>query len=118
MAAVGLLAVAVQVIVAFAATIAAPAERGRVVGVVTSGVVVGILLARFVCRVPGGPRRLALGLPDVVRSDADDGRPAIPYAAPPGERRGGAVLPGLDPLDDDSCSGRSRSSAPGPSSRC
>jgi predicted MFS family arabinose efflux permease len=48
MAAVGLFAVAVQSIVAFAASIAAPAERGRVVGVVTSGVVVGILLARFV----------------------------------------------------------------------
>jgi len=48
MAAVGLLAVAVQVIVAFAATVAAPAERGRVVGAITSGVVIGILLARFV----------------------------------------------------------------------
>jgi len=48
MAVVGLLAVVVQVLVAFAATLAAPAERGRVVGSVTSGVVTGILLARFI----------------------------------------------------------------------
>jgi predicted MFS family arabinose efflux permease len=45
---VGLLAVVVQVLVAFAATLAPSAERGRVVGRVTSGVVIGILLARFV----------------------------------------------------------------------
>jgi MFS family permease len=45
---VGLLAVAVQVLVAYAATLAQSGERGRVVGVVTSGVVIGILLARFV----------------------------------------------------------------------
>ncbi|CAA2106592.1 putative transporter [Methylobacterium bullatum] len=47
MAAVGLLATVVQVLVAFAATLAAPAERGRVVGTVTSGIVIGILAARF-----------------------------------------------------------------------
>lgn len=46
LAVVGLLAVVVQTLVAFAATLAAPAERGRVVGTVTSGVVLGILLAR------------------------------------------------------------------------
>jgi predicted MFS family arabinose efflux permease len=44
---VGLLAVVIQVLVAFAATLAAPPERGRAVGTVTSGVVIGILLARF-----------------------------------------------------------------------
>ncbi|NOU98791.1 MFS transporter [Paenibacillus planticolens] len=44
--AVGLLAVVTQTLVAFAATLAAPAERGRAVGVVTSGIVIGILLAR------------------------------------------------------------------------
>ncbi|KRE89218.1 transporter [Frateuria sp. Soil773] len=48
LAAMGLLAVVVQVLVAFAATLAAPAERGRAVGRVTSGVVIGILAARFV----------------------------------------------------------------------
>ncbi|MGW6026237.1 MFS transporter [Streptomyces sp. NPDC055099] len=46
MAATGLLAVVTQTSVAFAASLAPPAERGRVVGLVTSGVVIGILLAR------------------------------------------------------------------------
>ncbi|MCU5462016.1 MULTISPECIES: MFS transporter [Bacillus cereus group] len=46
MALVGLLAVVTQTLVAFAATIAPPTERGRVVGIVTSGIVIGILLAR------------------------------------------------------------------------
>ncbi|GEC91666.1 MFS transporter [Brevibacillus brevis] len=50
-AAVGLLAVVTQTIVAFAATMAAPVERGRVVGVVTSGIVIGILLARTIAGV-------------------------------------------------------------------
>lgn len=45
-ATVGLLAVVTQTLVAFAATLAVPAERGRTVGVVTSGIVIGILLAR------------------------------------------------------------------------
>lgn len=48
MAAIGILAVVVQVIVAFAASLAAPHERGHVVGLVTSGVVIGILMARFI----------------------------------------------------------------------
>lgn len=46
MAAVGLLAVVTQALVAYAATLARPGERGQVVGVVTSGIVLGILLAR------------------------------------------------------------------------
>lgn len=45
---VGLLAVVVQVLVAMSAAMARPQERGRVVGLVTSGVVIGILAARFV----------------------------------------------------------------------
>ncbi|TVX98674.1 MFS transporter [Cohnella terricola] len=45
---VGLLAVVTQVLVAFSAVLAAPAERGRVVGTVTSGIVIGILLARTI----------------------------------------------------------------------
>lgn len=48
MIAVGLLAVVVQVLVAFTAALAAPSERGRAVGFVTSGVVIGILAARFI----------------------------------------------------------------------
>ncbi|MFF7360888.1 MFS transporter [Streptomyces sp. NPDC008125] len=48
MAGVGLLAVVTQTLVAYAASLAPPARRGRVVGSVTSGVVLGILLARTV----------------------------------------------------------------------
>ncbi|MEO3762442.1 MFS transporter [Streptomyces sp. B5E4] len=48
MAAMGLLAVVTQTLVAFAASLAPPAARGRVVGLVTGGVVTGILLARTV----------------------------------------------------------------------
>ncbi|RBB92187.1 MFS transporter, partial [Pseudomonas sp. MWU12-2115] len=44
----GLLAVVTKVLVAYAATLAIPAQRGRVVGVVTSGIGVGILLARTI----------------------------------------------------------------------
>jgi predicted MFS family arabinose efflux permease len=45
---VGLLAVVVQVLVAFAGSLAPLEKRGRAVGTVTSGVVIGILLARVV----------------------------------------------------------------------
>ncbi|MEX3105985.1 MULTISPECIES: MFS transporter [unclassified Streptomyces] len=48
MAATGLLAVVTQTLVAFAASLAPTEGRGRVVGLVTGGVVVGILLARTV----------------------------------------------------------------------
>jgi predicted MFS family arabinose efflux permease len=48
MALVGLLSVVTQTLVAFTATMAAPAERGRVVGVITSGIVIGILFARSI----------------------------------------------------------------------
>jgi predicted MFS family arabinose efflux permease len=48
MAVIGLFAVAAQVIVAHAATLALPSERGKTVGLVTSGIIIGILLARTV----------------------------------------------------------------------
>ncbi|WP_258166506.1 MFS transporter [Paenibacillus sp. PCH8] len=48
MAIVGLLAVITQTLVAFAAHLADPSERGRIVGQVTSGIVIGILLARTI----------------------------------------------------------------------
>ncbi|MBH5319655.1 MFS transporter [Paenibacillus sp. GSMTC-2017] len=48
MALVGLLAVVTQTVVAFAATMAASDERGRIVGTITSGIVIGILLARSI----------------------------------------------------------------------
>ncbi|WP_394830054.1 MFS transporter [Pendulispora rubella] len=51
MAAIGFLAVVTQVLVALAATLAGPAQRGHVVGIVTSGIVTGILLARTVAGV-------------------------------------------------------------------
>lgn len=45
---VGLMAVVVQIMVAWVALLAAPQRRGKVVGTVTSGIVLGILLARFI----------------------------------------------------------------------
>ncbi|HET8845617.1 MAG TPA: MFS transporter [Ktedonobacteraceae bacterium] len=48
---VGLLATVIQAVVAYAAVLAAPSERGGTVGLVTSGVVIGILLARTVAGV-------------------------------------------------------------------
>ncbi|OKO89243.1 transporter [Bradyrhizobium sp. NAS80.1] len=48
MGAVGLLAVVTQVLVAYAAALAHPCERGSVVGTVTSGIIIGILLARTI----------------------------------------------------------------------
>ena len=44
--AVGALSVVAQILVAFAATLAAPAEQGRVVGTVMSGLLLGVLFAR------------------------------------------------------------------------
>ena len=45
---VGLMAVVTQLMVAWAAMLASPEQRGQAVGSVTSGIVIGILLARFV----------------------------------------------------------------------
>lgn len=44
----GLVSVVVQILVPFAATLAAPEERGKVVGTVMSGLLMGVLLARTV----------------------------------------------------------------------
>lgn len=46
LALVGLTAVVTQILVNFASALAAEEQRGRIVGIVTSGVVIGILLAR------------------------------------------------------------------------
>ena len=45
---VGLATVVQQVIIAYSAVLSGPGSRGRVLGIVTSGVVIGILLARTV----------------------------------------------------------------------
>ncbi len=45
---IGLAAVAVMVLVPFAASLAGPAERGRVVGTIMSGLLIGILISRTV----------------------------------------------------------------------
>lgn len=45
---IGLMAVAVQLIVAWAARLATPQKRGQVIGTLTSGIVTGILLSRFI----------------------------------------------------------------------
>ena len=47
----GLFTVTAQVLVPFAATLAAPAERGKVVGMVMSGLLIGILIGRTVAGV-------------------------------------------------------------------
>ncbi|MDQ1233843.1 putative MFS family arabinose efflux permease [Paenibacillus sp. SORGH_AS306] len=46
LAVVGLLAVVTQTLVAYASSLAKPIERGQIVGIVTSGIVIGILFAR------------------------------------------------------------------------
>ncbi|GGP98212.1 putative MFS family arabinose efflux permease [Actinomadura coerulea] len=51
LAAAGVFAVVVQTAVAYTASISPPAERGRNLGIVTSGVVIGILGARIVAGV-------------------------------------------------------------------
>ncbi|MFJ2839514.1 MFS transporter [Nocardia sp. NPDC087230] len=53
LAVAGVFAVVVQVTVAYAAAMAAPGARGRVIGAVTSGVVLGILGVRVVAGVLG-----------------------------------------------------------------
>lgn len=52
--AVGVTTIAPQLLVPFAAHLAAPAERGRVVGTVMSGLLIGILAARTVSGAVGG----------------------------------------------------------------
>ncbi|PTQ10017.1 MFS transporter [Sphingomonas oleivorans] len=108
MVAVGLLAVMIQLLVAFAATLAAPTERGRAVGMVTSGVVIGILAARFVSGVLadlGGWRAVYLSSAVLTLAMAGILLRILPRQAPAGASEGYfAILrsiPGLflrDPL--------------------
>lgn len=98
LAAAGVFAVVVQITVAYAASISPPAERGRNIGVVTSGVVAGILGARVVTGALAdlwGWRSVyavlavpALGLAVVVLAalpkEERPGRTALPREARPG----------------------------------
>ncbi len=68
---VGLLGTAMtQGLIAYAAALAAPQERGRVVGAAQGGVVLGLLLARTPVRRAGGRRWLAHGVFLLCRGDA------------------------------------------------
>jgi predicted MFS family arabinose efflux permease len=95
---VGLTSVVAQVLVPYAASIADDASRGRVVGFVLSGILVGILSARVVAGLAGaalGWRAvyagaagltlallllLLIGLPAEPQRHRRHGRPDIPYA--------------------------------------
>ncbi|MEV4807221.1 MFS transporter [Nonomuraea sp. NPDC049421] len=108
LATAGLFAVVVQTTVAYVAAVAPPAERGRSIGVVTSGVVAGILGARVVTGVLAemwGWRSvyaalavLSLALAALVRTalppDDRPGRMAAARRMPVGERPGRAVVTG------------------------
>ncbi|MBB5083999.1 MFS transporter [Nonomuraea endophytica] len=85
LAAAGVFAVVVQTTVAYAASVSPPAERGRNIGVVTSGIVVGILGARVVT----GALAEAWGWRSVyaVLAVLSLGLAALVLAALPSERR-------------------------------
>ncbi|MGO4649199.1 MFS transporter [Nocardia sp. 2YAB30] len=92
LAVAGLFAVVVQVTVAYVAAVSAPSQRGRNIGAVTSGVVIGILGVRLLAGVLGdtvGWRAVyallavlcvALALTVRVTLDPDGGTPAVRYA--------------------------------------
>ena len=90
LAVAGAFAVVVQTTVAYAASVSPPAERGRTIGIVTSGVVIGILGARIVTGLLAdvwGWRSvyaviavlaLVLAAPVLVRASVRPGRPSRP----------------------------------------
>ena len=88
----GVCSVSAQILVPFAATLAPPEERGRVVGTVMSGLLIGILLARtfsgLVAEVAGWRTVfvvagvLVLGLAAVLQRRLPDERPARPSPTP------------------------------------
>jgi predicted MFS family arabinose efflux permease len=87
----GLFSVVVQIVVAFAAAISDPAERGRTIGVVTSGVVVGIILARTVSGAVAdlaGWRVVYLGSAALCAALAVAAAVALPRDGHRGRRRG------------------------------
>jgi predicted MFS family arabinose efflux permease len=86
LAVVGVSSVAAQILVPFASTLAAEAERGRVVGRVMSGLLLGILLARTIAGIVAelGGWRLIYGLAaGAMLILAVVLRRALPQVAPP-----------------------------------
>ena len=79
--AVGFTSVMAQILVPFAATLAPEAERGRVVGTVISGLLVGILVARTFSGLVAEIHRLAHGLRSGRPADGGAGRAPVGAAA-------------------------------------
>ncbi len=71
---VGLMAVVVQVLVAWVAILATPQKRGQAVGTLTSGIVSGILLSRFISGAIADIAGLASRVSHGCLSDVDDCR--------------------------------------------
>ncbi len=71
---VGLMAVVVQVLVAWVAVLATPQKRGQAVGTLTSGIVSGILLSRFISGAIADIMRLASRVSHGCLSDVGDCR--------------------------------------------
>ena len=98
MGAVGLASVAVQILVPLAAHLAPDAIRGRVVGLVSSGLMIGIMAGAAGCEF----RRLGLLVAGGVRRlGGADGRPGVhPVAhASRAQAAGEAALCGVDRID-------------------
>ncbi|MFG1992370.1 MFS transporter [Actinoplanes sp. NPDC048988] len=88
----GLFAVVVQTTVAYAAAVAPAAERGRTIGIVTSGVVIGILGGRVLAGVLAQAWQwrgvyVVLGLAAVLLAAV------VRVALPADQRRAGATVP-------------------------
>ncbi|SUG13626.1 transmembrane transport protein [Salmonella enterica subsp. arizonae] len=77
----GLFSVVAQILVPLAATLATPDTRGKVVGTIMSGLLLGILLARTGRRTAGKPRGLAHCILASVGADGADGRRVVARAA-------------------------------------
>lgn len=77
----GLFSVVAQILVPLAATLASPDKRGKVVGTIMSGLLLGILLARNRCRVAGKPRRLAHRLLGCLGVNGTDGAGIMAWSA-------------------------------------
>ena len=94
----GLLAVVVQVLVAYAAVLATPSQRGHAVGTVTSGIVLGILLARFTSGLIADIAGWRAVYFVVLRTDADHRGGAVESGACHGVAKASRLLPRAHPF--------------------